>query len=247
MAKSSVTLHKNDLPAGLVVRPERRRRHRDLGPQPHRDRLCLVQLSSGDGSAHLVQFDGSDYAAPNLKALLADPAVLKIFHFARFDIAVFEKYLGVVTAPVYCTKIASKLVRTYTDRHGLKDLVRRIARHRPVEAAAKLGLGRRRALASSSSPMPPPTSLHLHRPEGASSTPCWRAKARSVRAGGFRLPRHARSSTSPAGAKTIFSRIEVSGGGILAAGHDHPPRTVWTRPASPNITPIDGVFPGIRR
>ena len=94
-----------------------------LGLNPHRDRLCLVQLSSGDGSAHLVQFDGSNYAAPNLKALLADPAVLKIFHYARFDIAVMEKNLGVVTAPIYCTKIASKLVRTYTDRHGLKDLV----------------------------------------------------------------------------------------------------------------------------
>ena len=124
MAKTSITLHKNDLPAGLVVRgrasPSTPRR---LGLNVNRDRLCLVQLSSGDGSAHLVQFDGSDYAAPNLKALLTDPAVLKIFHFARFDIAVIEKNLGVVTAPIYCTKIASKLVRTYTDRHGLKDLV----------------------------------------------------------------------------------------------------------------------------
>jgi ribonuclease D len=94
-----------------------------LGLNVNRDRLCLVQLSSGDGTAHLVQFDGHDYSAPNLKALLTDPSVLKIFHFARFDIAVLEKYLGVVTAPIYCTKIASKLVRTYTDRHGLKDLV----------------------------------------------------------------------------------------------------------------------------
>ena len=89
---------------------------------PRRDRLCVVQLSGGDGNAHLVQFDGKDWSAPNLKALLADPAVLKIFHFARFDVGVLAHHLGVVTKPVYCTKIASKLVRTYTDRHGLKDL-----------------------------------------------------------------------------------------------------------------------------
>jgi len=123
MAKSSVTLHKNDLPAGLSFGPSVAVDTETLGLNVNRDRLCLVQLSSGDGSAHLVQFDGSDYAAPNLKALLTDPAVLKIFHYARFDIAVIEKNLGVVTSPIYCTKIASKLVRTYTDRHGLKDLV----------------------------------------------------------------------------------------------------------------------------
>jgi ribonuclease D len=123
MAKSSITLHKNDLPAGLAFGPSVAVDTETLGLNVNRDRLCLVQLSSGDGSAHLVQFDGSSYAAPNLKALLTDPAVLKIFHYARFDIAVIEKNLGVVTAPIYCTKIASKLVRTYTDRHGLKDLV----------------------------------------------------------------------------------------------------------------------------
>jgi ribonuclease D len=94
-----------------------------MGLNPHRDRLCLVQLCSGDGQAHLVQLvDG--YDAPNLKALLTDPARLKLFHFARFDIAALQAYLGVVTAPVYCTKIASRLCRTFTDRHGLKDLVR---------------------------------------------------------------------------------------------------------------------------
>src|SRR5215467_2087364 len=93
-----------------------------MGLNPLRDRLCLVQLSGGDGNAHLVQFDGKDWSAPNLKALLADPAVLKIFHFARFDVAALAQHLGVTTAPVYCTKIASKLARTYTDRHGLKDL-----------------------------------------------------------------------------------------------------------------------------
>jgi ribonuclease D len=123
MAKTSIMLHKNDLPAGLSFGDAVAVDTETLGLNVNRDRLCLVQLSSGDGSAHLVQFDGRDYAAPNLKALLTDPAVLKIFHYARFDIAVLEKNLGVVTAPIYCTKIASKLVRTYTDRHGLKDLV----------------------------------------------------------------------------------------------------------------------------
>jgi len=123
MSKTSVTLYRGDLPAGLSFGPSVAIDTETLGLNVNRDRLCLVQLSAGDGSAHLVQFDGSDYSAPNLKALLTDPAVLKIFHFARFDIAVLERYLGVVTAPIYCTKIASKLVRTYTDRHGLKDLV----------------------------------------------------------------------------------------------------------------------------
>jgi ribonuclease D len=127
MAKSSIVLHKNDLPAGLSFGPSVAVDTETLGLNVNRDRLCLVQLSSGDGTAHLVQFDGRDYSAPNLKALLTDKAVLKIFHFARFDIAVLEKYLGVVTTPIYCTKIVSKLVRTYTDRHGLKDLVAELA------------------------------------------------------------------------------------------------------------------------
>jgi ribonuclease D len=127
MAKSSIVLHKNDLPAGLSFGPSVAVDTETLGLNVNRDRLCLVQLSSGDGTAHLVQFDGRDYSAPNLKALLTDKGVLKIFHFARFDIAVLEKYLGVVTTPIYCTKIVSKLVRTYTDRHGLKDLVAELA------------------------------------------------------------------------------------------------------------------------
>ncbi len=97
-----------------------------MGLDPARDRLCLAQLSSGDGSAHLVQLAKGQYDAPNLKRLLADPAVTKLFHYARFDIAVLRAYLGIVCTPVYCTKIASKLVRTYTDRHGLKDLCREL-------------------------------------------------------------------------------------------------------------------------
>jgi ribonuclease D len=122
MAKPSIHLHKGDLPASVVFKGSVAVDTETSGLNVNRDRLCLVQLSAGDGSAHLVQFKGDDYAAPRLKALLADKSVLKIFHFARFDIAVIEKYLGVATTPVYCTKIASKLVRTYTDRHGLKDL-----------------------------------------------------------------------------------------------------------------------------
>ena len=123
MTAPKTKLHKGDLPAGLTFPNGVAIDTETLGLNPHRDRLCLVQLSSGDGTAHLVKFDGKDYSAPRLKALLTDPKVLKIFHFARFDIAVLEQYLGVATAPVYCTKIASKLSRTYTDRHGLKDLV----------------------------------------------------------------------------------------------------------------------------
>lgn len=122
MAAPTIKLHKGDVPAGLKFPNGVAIDTETLGLNPHRDRLCLVQLSSGDNTAHLVQFSGDNYAAPRLKALLADPKLLKIFHFARFDLAVLEKYLGVETAPIYCTKIASKLVRTYTDRHGLKDL-----------------------------------------------------------------------------------------------------------------------------
>jgi ribonuclease D len=117
-----IKLHKNDLPADLAFSGSIAVDTETLGLKPHRDRLCVVQLSAGDGSAHLVQFDGREWAAPRLKALLSDPSVLKIFHFARFDLAVLAQYLKVVPEPVYCTKIASKLARTYTDRHGLKDL-----------------------------------------------------------------------------------------------------------------------------
>jgi len=97
-----------------------------LGLNPLRDRLCLAQLSAGDNVCHAVQFEPGLYDAPNLKRLLSDRATLKLFHFARFDVAMFRQYLGVTVAPLYCTKIASKLVRTYTDRHGLKDLVKEL-------------------------------------------------------------------------------------------------------------------------
>ncbi len=115
------TLHRGDLPGGLDLGPSIACDTETMGLDPRRDRLCLVQLSRGDAHAHLVQIlPGHD--CPNLKALLGDPARQKIFHFARFDVAVLQHFLGIRAAPLFCTKIASKLVRTFTDRHGLKDL-----------------------------------------------------------------------------------------------------------------------------
>jgi ribonuclease D len=122
----SFTLHRGDLPADLSLGDVVAVDTETMGLNPARDRLCLVQLSSGDGTAHLVQLARGDAAAPNLKRLLADPKVLKLFHFARFDIAALKRHLGIVAAPVYCTKIASRLARTFTDRHGLKDLAREL-------------------------------------------------------------------------------------------------------------------------
>ena len=121
-----IKLYQNDLPNGLDMGPLVAIDTETLGLNPFRDRLCLAQLSGGDGVCHAVQFAAGAYAAPNLKRLLADPKVTKLFHFARFDVAMFQRYLGVTVSPVYCTKIASKLVRTYTDKHGLKDLVREL-------------------------------------------------------------------------------------------------------------------------
>jgi ribonuclease D len=121
-----IKLHKGDLPAGLDLGPLVAIDSETLGLNYFRDRLCLVQLSSGDNVCHAVQFAPGEYAAPNLAKLLTDPAVTKLFHFARFDVAMFRRYIGVTTAPIYCTKIASKLVRTYTDKHGLKDLVKEL-------------------------------------------------------------------------------------------------------------------------
>jgi ribonuclease D len=122
----TATLHKGDLPEGLDLGDAVAVDTETMGLKTPRDRLCLVQLSSGDGTAHLVQLAPGAYEAPRLKALLADPKILKLFHFARFDLAAIEHYLGVTCTPVYCTKIASRLCRTYTDRHGLKDLCREI-------------------------------------------------------------------------------------------------------------------------
>lgn len=120
------TLHQGDLPDGLDLGPVVAIDTETMGLQVHRDRLCLAQLSSGDGTAHLVQFQPGHYDAPNLRRLLSDPNVLKLFHFARFDLAAMGHWLGAWAAPVYCTKVASKLVRTFTDRHGLKDLCKEL-------------------------------------------------------------------------------------------------------------------------
>lgn len=119
----AITLHLHDLPDGLDLGPIVAIDCETMGLNPHRDRLCLVQLSGGDGNAHLVQITQDQADAPNLKRLLADPKVLKLFHFGRFDIAVMQHRFGVLASPVWCTKIASKLVRTFTDRHGLKYLL----------------------------------------------------------------------------------------------------------------------------
>ncbi|WP_341199067.1 ribonuclease D, partial [Lentibacter algarum] len=119
-------LYKNDLPDGLDLGPIVAIDCETMGLHPHRDRLCVVQMSSGDGHAHLVQVAQGQTEAPNLCAMLTDPNVLKLFHFGRFDIAALQNTFGALTAPVYCTKIASRLVRTYTDRHGLKNLLQEL-------------------------------------------------------------------------------------------------------------------------
>ncbi|WBU52707.1 ribonuclease D [Paracoccus sp. SCSIO 75233] len=119
----AIHLYQNDLPDGLDLGPVVAIDTETMGLDPRRDRLCVVQLSSGDGNAHLVQIAQGQSTAPNLTRLLADPGVIKLFHFGRFDIAALYNAFGVLTAPVWCTKIASKLIRTYTDRHGLKYLL----------------------------------------------------------------------------------------------------------------------------
>ena len=121
-----IQLHQHDLPDGLDLGDLVAVDSETMGLNVVRDRLCLVQLSAGDEICHLVQFTDARYDAPNLKALLVNPAVTKLFHFARFDLAMLQHHLGIVCRPVYCTKVASKLVRTFTDRHGLRDLCREL-------------------------------------------------------------------------------------------------------------------------
>ncbi|MDP1911911.1 ribonuclease D [Brevundimonas sp.] len=122
----TIHFHEGDLPNDLDLGPEVAIDSETMGLRFRRDPLCVVQLSAGDGDAHVVRMARPGYDCPNLKRLLTDPAVLKLFHFGRFDIGMFQLHLGVETRPVYCTKIASKLARTYTDRHGLKDVVREL-------------------------------------------------------------------------------------------------------------------------
>jgi len=131
MPNGTIHLHRNDLPDGLSLGPVVAVDTETMGLNPHRDRLCLVQLSAGDGHVHLVQFiptryGGRGYDCPNLKRMMSDPDVVKLMHFARFDVAVLQHYLDITVSPVKCTKIAAKLVRTFTERHGLKDLCKEL-------------------------------------------------------------------------------------------------------------------------
>jgi ribonuclease D len=136
----TVFLHEEDLPADVLAPGPVAIDTETMGLITPRDRLCLVQISDGLGDEHLVRFGpGSSFAAPNLRAIIADPHRLKLFHFGRFDIAALQHYLGVLAAPVYCTKIASRLTRTYTDRHGLKEIVRELLGH----SKARIGAARR--------------------------------------------------------------------------------------------------------
>ena len=121
-----IDLYRGDLPSGLNLGSVVAIDSETMGLKPQRDRLCLIQLSSGDGNAHLIQFERCNYTAPNLVKLLEDPDITKVFHYARFDVAIIKKYLRAQTNSIYCTKIASKLVRTYTDKHGLKDLCKEL-------------------------------------------------------------------------------------------------------------------------
>ncbi len=123
----TVHFHEGDLPDGLDLGPIVAVDSETMGLRYRRDALCVVQLSAGDGDAHVVRLGRPDYDCPNLRRVLTDPGVIKIFHYGRFDVAMFQLHLGVETAPLFCTKIASKLARTYTDRHGLKDVVRELA------------------------------------------------------------------------------------------------------------------------
>jgi ribonuclease D len=131
MANATIHLHKHDLPADLDLGPVIAVDTEAMGLNPHRDRLCLVQISAGDGQVHLVQLipvslGGRGYDAPNLARLMSDPGVVKLMHYARFDVALMQHALGITVAPVKCTKISAKLIRTFTDRHGLKDLCREL-------------------------------------------------------------------------------------------------------------------------
>jgi len=164
----AVHFHEEDLPEGVLAPGPVAVDTETMGLITPRDRLCVVQISDGRGDEHLVRFSpGSSFAAPNLKAVLADPSRIKLYHFARFDLAAIEHYLGVVAAPVFCTKIASKLVRTYTDRHGLKDLVREllgkeISKQQPVKRLGRAGAVRCAAGIRRIRRAPP--SCHAHDP-----------------------------------------------------------------------------------
>ena len=237
MTASKIKLHNGDLPAGLTFPRGVAIDTETLGLNPHRDRLCLVQLSSGDGTAHLVKFNGETYDAPRLKALLTDPKVLKIFHFARFDIAVLEQYLGVETSPIYCTKIASKLVRTYTDRHGLKDLAGELL---GVELSKQQQSSDWGAVKLSDSQMAYAANdvLHLHAIKEKLDQMLAREGRRSLCSGSVFFPwRRGPSSTSPGSKRTIYSPIK---GALAVPGRCRFGRERRAVPKSPQLPPTLG-------
>ena len=206
----TIRLHRGDLPDLSRYKDSVAIDTETMGLNPHRDRLCVVQMSNGDGSADVIQIPKGHTDAPNLKALLANPAVTKIFHFARFDLAALYNTFGVMPQPVYCTKIASRLTRTYTDRHGLKDLVREVL-NIDLSKQQQSSDWARRASARRSSLMPRPTCC-ICMACGSASTPCWRAKA----ARRWRKPvsiscRPGPSSISAVGRPRTSSRIRDRG------------------------------------
>ena len=201
----NVHLHHGDLPANLDFGTVVAIDTETMGLNPHRDPLCVVQLSAGDGRCHVLQLERPHYNAPNLKALLANTGVLKLFHYARFDIAVLKRYLGVLTRPVYCTKVASKIARTYTDKHGLKDLVKELLdvdlskqQQSSDWGAAKLSDAQ---LAYAASDV-----LHLHRLKAALDGMLVREGRAELAEACFAFLPSAPSSTSPAGPTKTSSR-----------------------------------------
>ncbi len=212
----NIRLHRGDLPDNFRSTDSVAIDTETLGLNPHRDRLCLVQISTGDGDADLVQIAKGQTEAPNLVRLLADPDVTKIFHFARFDLAILQKTFGLRATPVYCTKIASKLTRTYTDRHGLKDLVARIARRGHFQAAAVLRLGRGR----------PDRSATRLCGLGRAASACPAAKAR--RHAGARGTR----PTGPRMLRLFACPRRTRFGGLARNGYFRPyvtPDTIWSQ------------------
>ena len=220
----TIRLHQGDLPADLATRPQRRDRYRDAGPQPaSRPALPGAALRRRRQRRSGADSPARQTRAPNLKRLLADPAVLKIFHFARFDLAILPSTISASSpTPVYCTKIASKLSRTYTDRHGLKDLVRELLGVEHLQAAAVVRTGApeltdaQQAYAAS--------DVLLSAPAAAtSSTPCWRARAHRHGAGLLRLPADPGAARSRRlGRRRTFSRMSSEGRGRRGALNSPP-------------------------
>jgi ribonuclease D len=222
----TVHFHEEDLPEGVLAPGPVAVDTEAMGLHPGRDRLCLVQISDGRGDEHLVRFGPeSDYSAPNLKAVLTDPERLKLYHFARFDLAIMRAYLGVMAEPVYCTKTASRLVRTYTDRHGLKELIKELSADRHLEAAAELRLGRSGAFGRAEGlcrlrrSLPPPA-------EGKARRALEREGRTGLAQACFDFLPHGRCSISPDGPRSTSSPMSE------LAERDRAVKRGWARPGS---------------